>query len=217
MRSAPLCCCGLSGAWAHEARLANATRTPLLLSRRAGARGPAQARALLAGQPPHHLRDVLDIHNLFRCMHGVPSLRWHVGVEANAKHVLAEGRGEPSPYSRLQHVAGFDYVGENVQPRVTDAAGLRSAEGAVQLWYQQVDATARGKVDRFSYEWAKYAQIVWGSTTDLGCALEGGVLLCQYGPAGNVPGRFAEEVKPAVRQPWECGAKATASHGVHVR
>lgn len=170
--------------------------------------GPAASS--MWGQPPSHLEAVLNMHNKFRCMHGVPWLRWNSDIEAHAKNWVASGRGQRSPYAQLQHVAGFGLLGENIQPRVTDAGGSRSAAGAVQLWYHQIMSTDKGRVDDYSWAWAKYAQIVWASTTDIGCALYDSVLICQYGIAGNEPGRFVEEVRPPVKSESECRDLARA-------
>jgi len=94
-----------------------------------------------------------------------------------------------------------------MQPRVTDLGGSRSPVGGVQLWYDEIKRTPGGKgaVKDFSLDWAKYAQIVWASTTDLGCVYSSDTLLCQYGNAGNQPNHFEREVRPQLKPGQYCG------------
>jgi len=149
---------------------------------------------------------VLERHNMYRCMHGVPPLVWNDKIEAHAKQWAATGHGQRSPPFMLTSVGNFSRVGESMAWKVTDDGGSRSAGGAVQVWYDQVKNTegGRGLLSQGSDQTAKYSQLVWGSTTALGCALLHEVLVCQYGPAGNVPGDFAEQVKARQLSEQEC-------------
>ena len=61
--------------------------------------------------------EVLDAHNLYRCMHGAPALRWDAAVAENAQAWAAGGMQEHSPAFRrkiggVQHGDGRARVEE---------------------------------------------------------------------------------------------------------
>lgn len=179
---------------------------------------PVEARRLANATDPHAessassgqqdwQSDVLQRHNKYRCMHGAPPLVWSEDIEANAKQWAVAGRGQRSPPYRLQNLAGFAVLGENIAMEVTDPSGAHSPAGAVQLWYDEVSRTPgeRGVVDGpGSGDWSRYTQLVWKSSSTVGCAYYGTFFVCQYGPAGNEPGKYAEEVGREVRTYQEC-------------
>jgi len=149
---------------------------------------------------------VVEAHNMYRCMHGVAPVVWNDEIEAHAKQWVAQGHGQRSPPFLLTHVAGFENVGENIAWGVTDEGGSKSAGGAVQIWYDQIKNTdgGRGLLSQASDQTSKYSQLVWASSTALGCALHNEALVCQYGPAGNVPGEFGAQVEAQTRTEQSC-------------
>jgi len=63
----------------------------------------------------------------------------------------------------------------------------------------------------FSSETGHYTQVVWKSTTHLGCATYGRHLVCQYGPSGNFKGRFTQNVLRPVKSASQCGGSTTST------
>jgi hypothetical protein len=149
---------------------------------------------------------VLEAHNIYRCMHGALPLGWDESLEAHAKQWIVTGRGQRSPPFLLASVAGFDHIGENIASGVTDKQGSKSARGAVQTWYDEIKNTegGRGRIERGSEQTARYSQLVWQDSVAMGCALHNEVLVCQYGPAGNVPGEYTAQVKEQTRTEQSC-------------
>mmetsp|Transcript_45343 Transcript_45343/g.117380 ORF Transcript_45343/g.117380 Transcript_45343/m.117380 type:complete len:153 (+) Transcript_45343:233-691(+) len=150
------------------------------------------------------MRGVLARHNVHRCMHSAPPLRWSSALEADAKQWAAMGRGQRSPPFLLQNVAGFAQVGENTGVDYPDPGGDRSPSGAVTHWYDQVTQTRRGAVDHFDRRWSAYTQVVWRSTTHVGCGWHHGFIVCHYGLGGNVDGQYSSQVNERQKSQSEC-------------
>ena len=91
-----------------------------------------------------------------------------------------------------QNVAGYAYIGENIYASSGQASGL----DAVDVWaeekanYDPASGNCTGGVC------GHYTQVVWRTTTHVGCALYdcpglrySGTVLCNYGPGGNSGGK----------------------------
>lgn len=152
--------------------------------------------------------ELLDRHNAFRCMHEATPMVWDDSIAQNAQSWATEVEGEMnhSPEDKRKNVNGISYLGENL------AWGAMGGE-AVDMWYDEVDCThPRGKVTYFnegSCDTGHYTQLVWKSSTKLGCGVHGKLTVCQYGPGGNYQGRFEDEVLTPKRDAVECGAPVT--------
>mmetsp|Transcript_97003 Transcript_97003/g.190475 ORF Transcript_97003/g.190475 Transcript_97003/m.190475 type:complete len:260 (+) Transcript_97003:49-828(+) len=148
--------------------------------------------------------EVLDLHNIFRCRHGAPPLVWSISLEKNAKRWAATGRGHMSPPYLRADIAGFEMVGENVARDIKNHTGDYSPTWAVEMWYSKKPANAT--VIDSSHETDPFTQLVWKSTTEIGCGLNRGlgVFVCQYGPTGNTFGNFAAEVGNETDDPEAC-------------
>ena len=84
-----------------------------------------------------------------------------------------------------------EYVGENVY----GAGGQASGTAAVQLWAAE-EADYDYANNSCSGVCGHYTQIVWRTTTKVGCALHdcpglqyGSTVVCNYAPGGNSGGR----------------------------
>merc|ERR1712039_843832 len=77
---------------------------------------------------------------------------------------------------------------------------------AVDLWYDEIKYTNGGLTSAFSSNTGHYTQVVWKDSTHLGCGIEGTLLVCQYGKAGNVMGQFDAQVKAPSRSEAECSS-----------
>ncbi|KIY66447.1 PR-1-like protein [Cylindrobasidium torrendii FP15055 ss-10] len=145
-----------------------------------------------AENPPHtiHARaepqEYLDAHNSVRAQHNAAPLVWD--------DALAQYAQDYANKCVWQHSGGP--YGENL------AAGSEplTAAGAVKMW-----ADEEKDYDPANPQYSHYTQVVWKSTTKLGCGvakcdniLEGftaDYYVCSYDPAGNVIGQFPENVE----------------------
>merc|ERR1712217_366465 len=69
---------------------------------------------------------------------------------------------------------------------------------------------SRQGVAGFGMDTGHYTQVVWMETTSLGCGIQGSLLVCQYGPGGNMQGGFERNVLAPSRSREECGYTAPA-------
>lgn len=117
------------------------------------------------------------------------SLVWNDDLAAyayNYAQSLKGGDSDPCNYI-LKHSGG--QYGENL------AAGTNSAPAdLVNLWYDEIkyyDYNNVTGIEHDGHEVGHFTQLVWASSTDLGCSVErctnGAVyLICEYSPAGNI-------------------------------
>ena len=135
---------------------------------------------------------ILALHNGERRRVGAPDLEWDESLAASAgpfaSHLARIGR--------LQHsdVAGRPGQGENLWLGTRRAYSVEEMVGG---WAAERALFRPGTFPAVSSsgEWSDvghYTQMVWPSTTRVGCAvrssIEWDVLVCRYAPAGNVVG-----------------------------
>ncbi|CAE6470435.1 unnamed protein product [Rhizoctonia solani] len=130
--------------------------------------------------------DYSDAHNSFRAQHGADGLTWSAELEAKAQN-WANG-------CIFEHGS----TGENLAAGTGDF----SAAAAVKLWTDEID-----QYDPNNPQPSHFTQVVWKSTTQLGCAVarcpagtiyqeaESSYHVCEYAPPGNVIGEFPENVQ----------------------
>ncbi|KAI0461682.1 hypothetical protein LJB42_004755 [Komagataella kurtzmanii] len=134
---------------------------------------------------------LLDTHNDKRALHGVPDLTWSTELADYAQ-------GYADSYtcgSSLAHTGGP--YGENL------ASGYSPA-GSVEAWYNEIsdyDFSNPG----YSAGTGHFTQVVWKSTTQLGCgykecSTDRYYIICEYAPRGNIvsAGYFEDNVLPPV-------------------
>ncbi len=158
---------------------------------RDGQAGP-QARVRPSPSPSGQQEALLRAHNQRRAQHCAKPLRWSNELSRAAQRwadKLARGR------CTLEH--SDTAFGENL------AAGTSSAfspDAIVQMWYRELEdyRFARGS---FSMKTGHFTQLVWRSTSMVGCGVSEcdglEVWVCNYDPPGNVDGMFREEVMPS--------------------
>lgn len=133
-----------------------------------------------------------DATNAVREKHCAPPLKWSQTIAASAQR-WAEQIGKRG--CALQHSGGA--YGENL---AAGTKGTLDAGAVVAMWYREIMSYsfARGG---FSMKTGHFTQLVWKSTTQLGCGHVacGGmdVFVCQYDPPGNVEGEYKDNVKQA--------------------
>ncbi|AAS50188.1 AAL178Wp [Eremothecium gossypii ATCC 10895] len=131
---------------------------------------------------------VLDLHNDYRRRHHAVPLRWNSTLYTHAQHyanrILCNGS---LVHSGLPH-------GENLALGYSPAA-------AVTAWYDEI-AEYDFSTPGFSHATGHFTQLVWRSTTSVGCAYVmcgpcyGLYIICQYDPPGNVADQYVANVLP---------------------
>lgn len=170
---------------------------------RAGGDDPADPRD--PADPPADRRDppaaaaldptlavLLAEHNRVRAAHCAPPLAWSAAL---AEEAAAWARTLADRGCAFEHSSSA--YGENL------AAGTASALGperVVAMWAEEVSAYDFKRA-RFGMDTGHFTQVVWKTTTALGCGVVAckslSIWVCNYDPAGNVAGDFAANVAPA--------------------
>lgn len=133
-------------------------------------------------------QSILQSHNKYRAAHGAKALSW-----SQDAYNYAQNNADSYDCSGvLTHTHGK--FGENL------AAGFSSGPAAVDAWYSE------GKTFDYNLynEYNHFTQVVWKSTTQLGCAYKdcrsqgwGLYVICEYSPPGNVIGQEKDNVLPS--------------------
>jgi len=146
-----------------------------------------------AAAPNDLAQQFLDAHNTARAQHGAAALTWSDEL-ANAGESWANG-------CKFKHSGGsLGPYGENLAVQT----GSLDAAQAVKLWTDEV-----GDYDPSNPQPSHFTQVVWKGSTQLGCAIvrcapgtifdssygDSYYAVCEYSPAGNVIGQFAENVQ----------------------
>lgn len=149
----------------------------------------------------------LSSHNSLRAAHGAPAMTQDSTLVAKAQ----EWSNSMAASGNFSHSSSSfrNGAGENLYVFYTtgNAPGDAVASKAVQSWYDEIkdyNFSAPG----FSSATGHFTQVVWKSSTRLGCGMAQGTktisgtqykayyVTCQYGPAGNVQGQFPANVLP---------------------
>ncbi|EFJ45208.1 hypothetical protein VOLCADRAFT_94361 [Volvox carteri f. nagariensis] len=134
----------------------------------------------------------LDTHNYYRSRHqSTAPLRWSSTLEADA-----QAWANRCVFEHANN--GATGQGENL------AWGYSDAKSAIDAYYSEGAGYAYGVSQPADwYSVGHFTQVVWRSTTDLGCAVatcNGGQQfhVCRYYPPGNYVGEYAENVLPPI-------------------
>lgn len=134
---------------------------------------------------------ILDAHDARRADHCAPPLAWSDALASEAQawadHLAASG-------CQLEHSQSAH--GENLAAATT---GTLSAAGVVDMWYAE-SARYDFRSGDFSMETGHFTQLVWTTSTSLGCGMSQcdglDVWVCNYDPPGNYEGEFQAHVLP---------------------
>ena len=148
----------------------------------------------------------LSKHNSYRSIHNTPNMSLDNSLNSTAQrwaeHLAATGQLQHSPSSERNG------AGENLYASYTTASsipGNELAEQAVTSWYDEVSDYNYSNPG-FSANTGHFTQVVWKSSTQLGCGAAQGTasiggtqynafyVVCHYAPAGNVQGQFPQNV-----------------------
>jgi len=137
---------------------------------------------------------LLAAHNRTRARFGAPPVRWDPTLAASAQvfagHLAALGRIEHSPRQARPGQGENLWIGTR---------GAFSIDTMPDNWAAERRLFRPGRFPDTSRSgnWADvghFTQMVWPTTTSLGCGLAGAgrwdVLVCRYAPAGNIEGMF---------------------------
>lgn len=138
----------------------------------------------------------LKAHNVARCIHGFPPLRWSSTVAASAQRWANS--------CNFYHNSFRDGYGENLAWGTT---GYMTAERSAYLWYRENQGYPYG-ASTPPYETMHFTQMVWAGTGELGCGTRicGGmqIFVCRYSKPGNYIGLFARNVPRPVKTAAQC-------------
>ena len=138
------------------------------------------------------INSILAVHNQERAAVGVPPLTWSntlaAGAQTWAENVLATGKMEHSTCC-----GAFRDYGENIA--AWGPPGAKTQAGLAQTWADEKKDYVPCNPCNYS-ETGHYTQMVWKSTTEVGCGFASGpggpagqsgsdVLVCRYTPPGN--------------------------------
>jgi len=145
--------------------------------------GAAEAAVSSAEQ-----KEMLDLHNMYRCMAGVPALEWDDTLQQQAQSWADTGSTSHST-SR----GAFKKYGENMHY----SCPSDTPKTATDWWYAEIEKYSPTSY----YQSSHYTQMVWAWTTKIGCGkgkapCGGDLWFCQYTKMGNwnMPGTLAANV-----------------------
>lgn len=139
--------------------------------------------------------EIVAQHNRFRAEVRQAPLTWDPAIAASAQR-WAEAKQADGVFAHSPN-GSRPGLGENLAGGDVKDATIRLAEGTpseralYQANPQPVDQPPGNWM-----AWGHYSQIVWSSTTRVGCGfappgrLAFGLVVCQYGPPGNFNGQF---------------------------
>jgi len=143
------------------------------------------------------MQAALNEHNRLRAKHNAPNLIWDEELASQAQTWAGDCKWE---HSKLGH-------GENLYAAY---GSTFSGAAAVKSWYDELtDPGYDFSNPGFSSGTGHFTQVVWKSTTRLGCALKvctplqplgwnpANFLVCEYSPAGNFRGEYEKNVLQA--------------------
>jgi pathogenesis-related protein 1 len=145
--------------------------------------------------------EIIAQHNLFRAEVGVPPLTWDDTIAAGAQQWAdakeADGRFEHSGTDLGENLAGGGVKDATI--RLATGVGVTPPDDERANY--QTDPQPAGQEKK---QVGHYTQIVWSSTTKVGCGfapadkLAFGLVVCRYSPPGNFRGQFPYPVGTAV-------------------
>lgn len=136
----------------------------------------------------------LDLHNKYRAIHGSPALIWDADIARQTAAFVSQ--------CQFRMEAGLP-VGQNLGVSSgRDPTGQLSA--MTNMWYE-TGRSYNFNNPGFTMQAGQFTQLVWKSTTKIGCAAvacnniagfgQAGILAaCRYSPPGNVQGGFQSNV-----------------------
>lgn len=147
----------------------------------------------------------LSNHNAYRTKHNSPPLTISSSLNSTAQ-AWAEQIASSGVFAHSS-TTQRNGAGENIYAFFSTGAIASDtlASNAVKSWYDEINQYNYG-VPGFSSKTGHFTQVVWKNSTQLGCGAAIGTktasgvtynafyVVCQYNPAGNISGQFADNV-----------------------
>ncbi len=135
----------------------------------------------------------IDAHNKVRAKHCAPPLEWSDKLAKIAQSWANELQKKGCVFG---HSPGAKY-GENL---AAGTIGALDPESTVAMWYDEIKLY-KFPNGGFSMETGHFTQVVWTTTTSVGCGqvqCKGNdIIVCNYDPPGNWEGQYKQHVLPA--------------------
>jgi hypothetical protein len=146
---------------------------------------------------------IVALHNKYRAEVGVPPVVWSDDVAEGAGEWalhLAENEGLRMVHSTFEQRKPY---GENLSGGPgqwsTDKDALTALQWAVESFGNEKKFYKNKpiRIDNDFYKYGHYTQMVWRTTTEIGCAvakrkdIPGYIVVCRYNPSGNMVGQKA--------------------------
>lgn len=137
---------------------------------------------------------ILAEHNKKRALKGKPALTWDTGLENFAKGYAPTFCSNGMVHSSSDQRSSVN-AGENLYMTSSTDSNDNAGIDATDAWYDEVKDYTTPQNSDFE-KTGHYTQLVWKSTTKLGCALyvcksgdhQGTYVNCNYSPPGNMQG-----------------------------
>uniref|UniRef100_A0A383V757 SCP domain-containing protein n=1 Tax=Tetradesmus obliquus TaxID=3088 RepID=A0A383V757_TETOB len=152
------------------------------------AANPATGTTTTGGPSDPVLNDVLALHNQLRAKHSAPPLTWSTALQQSA---MAWAKSCSHEHSTNRHGDFNELIAWGNRP---------FTQAVTDEWYSEI-SKYNFKNPPTSYDDATphFTQMVWKSTTELGCGYatcsDGPFYVCHYAPTGNT-GEYAANVSP---------------------
>lgn len=191
----PRCSAAQPPAGREAPRQAPGETSPAPSAPAAGARAGEAASAGFA-------QEILQAHNFYRCLHGVPPLQWHAQVAHYAQAWVNRGVFEHSD----SYNSPLGPMGENLY----GSSHLPSGADAARAWYSESAGYAYGSDG--SRGSGHFTAMIWKDARYLGCGRARGNISCNYWPGPQAPGCavpnmggcFAAQVPSPARNAGAC-------------
>ena len=153
---------------------------------------PPPASQPQAAAPAGDAQRMVAAHNQYRAKHCAQPLSWSPKLAQVAQQWANSLRDQGCKFAH----SGGSY-GENLAAGTT---GAMDPESVVAMWYDEVKGYSFQQPG-FSMQTGHFTQVVWRSTTQVGCGMAqckgNDIWVCEYDPPGNWEGRYKQEVLPA--------------------
>jgi uncharacterized protein YkwD len=139
---------------------------------------------------------LIAAHNKVRAQHCAPPLTWSAKLAQVAQQWANNLRDQGCKFGH----SGGQY-GENLAAGTT---GAMDPEAVVAMWYDEIKGYSF-KQPGFSMQTGHFTQVVWRSTTQVGCGVAqckgNDIWVCNYDPPGNWEGQYPQQVLAAGCKP----------------
>jgi uncharacterized protein YkwD len=149
-----------------------------------------------SNEEPPALAGITAAHNAVRATVGVPPLVWDAQLTGIAQGWADQCVDVTAPAGLIDHNANRsatypEYVGENIY----GSTGPATPSAAVNDWASEASSYDYA-TDTCSSVCGHYTQVVWRTTTKVGCGIStcpgltySHSIVCDYAPGGNTGGR----------------------------